>query len=87
MPIPDDLLLILLVFCLAQGPGVGWSTGYIVGLLVVGALLLLAFVAYEWWLERKGSTPMMRMSNFTRGRYLAMNLLGLIGFANFITWD
>lgn len=46
-----------------------------------GIFLFLAFVAYEVWLERKGWTPMLRMSNFKRGRYLAMNLLGLIAFA------
>ncbi|KAK8845280.1 hypothetical protein IAR55_005993 [Kwoniella newhampshirensis] len=79
--------LTFIIFCLAQGPAVGWKTGYIIALLIVGVLLLGLFGFYEWWLERQDKTPMLRMSNFARGRYAFMNFLGLIGFGNFITWD
>lgn len=42
--------------------------------------MFVAFIAYEIWIERIGKTPMLRMSNFLRGRYLAINVLGLFGF-------
>ncbi|WRT70066.1 uncharacterized protein IL334_007060 [Kwoniella shivajii] len=81
------IALTLIIFCLAQGPAVGWSTGYIIGLLIIGCIALIAFGVYEWWLEKKDRTPMLRMSNFARGRYAVVNILGLIGFGTFITWD
>jgi hypothetical protein len=52
---------------------VGWHTSYVVALLVIGCVLLPVFVAYELWLERKGSTPMLRMSNFTRGEFSGLS--------------
>lgn len=45
-----------------SGPEVGWDAGYVVGLLVVGCLCFPTFVFYEIWVERKGNTPMLRMS-------------------------
>ncbi|ORY26751.1 major facilitator superfamily domain-containing protein [Naematelia encephala] len=79
--------LTLIIFCLAQGPAVGWNTGYVVALLTIGCVTLFVFGGYEWWLERRDKTPMLRMSNFTRGRYAVVNVLGMIGFGCFITWD
>ncbi|WWD22222.1 hypothetical protein CI109_106713 [Kwoniella shandongensis] len=79
--------LTFIIFCLAQGPAVGWKTGYIIALLILGVLLLGFFGFYEYWLERQDKTPMLRMSNFSRGRYAIMNFLGLVGFGSFITWD
>ncbi|PCH44103.1 efflux transporter [Wolfiporia cocos MD-104 SS10] len=45
--------LVLLIFILSDGsiaPN-GWKTGYIIGLLVAGVILLLAYVAWERFLE------------------------------------
>lgn len=44
------------------GPEVGWNTGYIIGLITIGCLSFPAFVFYEIWVEKKGNTPMLRMS-------------------------
>lgn len=52
------------VFHYHSGPAVGWSTGYVVGLLVIGCLCFPAFVFYEIWVEKKQNTPMLRMSKW-----------------------
>jgi len=79
--------LTFFLFALSQGPAVGWTTGYILALLIIGCLLFPAFVFYEIWVERKGNTPMLRMSNFARGRFGIINLAGFFGFGAFAIWD
>lgn len=61
--------LCLFLFALSQGGGVGWKTPYIIALLITGIMLVPVWVFYERYLEKRGKTPMLRMSYFTRGRF------------------
>lgn len=79
--------LTLFLIALSQGPVDGWRAGYVVAFLVVGLLLLPVFVAYEMWLERKKWTPMLRISNFRRGKFGLINLFGFFGFMSYACVD
>ncbi|KAI0956385.1 hypothetical protein AcV7_006804 [Taiwanofungus camphoratus] len=94
--------LVLIVFTLSDGtiaPN-GWKTPYIIALLILGVLLLLAYIAWEHFLERaqerKSTTrwtppPVMRVSLWGRGRGMLAVILCLAfleygGFLNFSFW-
>ncbi|KAF9053953.1 MFS general substrate transporter [Hymenopellis radicata] len=82
-----SVALTLTLFCISQGSNVGWRTPYVLVLLVVGLVFFPIFAGWELYLESKGHTPMICMSNFKRGRYAVVSLLSLIGFGSFIAWD
>ncbi|KAF8921047.1 major facilitator superfamily domain-containing protein [Mucidula mucida] len=82
-----SVALTLTLFSISQGSNVGWQTPYVIVLLVVGIIFFPIFAAWESYLENKGCTPMICMSNFKRGRYTLMSLLSLLGFGSFIIWD
>jgi MFS family permease len=55
------LTIFLLPFTLATEAPEGWASGYIIAMIVVGFVILCAFVAYEWFLA---PTPMFNFSLF-----------------------
>ncbi|KAF9030804.1 MFS general substrate transporter [Hymenopellis radicata] len=79
--------LTLTLFSLSQGSHIGWQTPYVITLLVVGIVFFPIFYAWEVYLETNGRTPMIRMSNFRRGRYALVSLLSLVGFVPWMIWD
>lgn len=75
--------LTLVLFCLSQGPAVGWNTGYVVALLVIGCVCWPVFVFYEIWVEKRGWTPMLRMSkwvDFPYGKEAGCTLTDVVAF-------
>jgi EmrB/QacA subfamily drug resistance transporter len=70
-----------LVYALIEGPKRGWTSPVILGLLVVSAILLAAFVAWE----RRAADPMMklelfRLRNFWVGNVIATTVaFGMLG--------
>ncbi|CCM06311.1 uncharacterized protein FIBRA_08562 [Fibroporia radiculosa] len=92
--------LVLVVFALSDGTIApeGWRTGYIIALLVIGVLLLGAYIAWELYLERKQDArstawwtppPLMRVTLWTRARgKLAVTLvLALLEYGSFMSWS
>lgn len=51
--------LTFIVFVLSDGSIApeGWSTGYIIALLVVGVILLILFIGWQYYLEKVHSDP------------------------------
>ncbi|GBE86839.1 efflux transporter [Sparassis crispa] len=96
--------LVMIVFVLSDGsiaPN-GWKTGYIIALLVVGVLLMVAYVGWQYYLERVQDDPeaprswwtpppLLRITLFGRGSgklaaILAIAFLEYCGFMAFPFW-
>ncbi|KZT65896.1 MFS general substrate transporter [Daedalea quercina L-15889] len=94
--------LVLVVFALSDGTIApdGWKTGYIIALLIIGVLLVIAYVLWEYFLEKKLDAhspawwtppPLMRISLWGRARgklavTLCLALLEYAGFNSFSFW-
>ncbi|RYP77270.1 hypothetical protein DL769_003465 [Monosporascus sp. CRB-8-3] len=64
--------LLAFMFALTQGNVVGWSTVWIYMLIVIAALLLSIFVAWQWYQERHTTrAPLMKVSMFKNRRFSA----------------
>jgi EmrB/QacA subfamily drug resistance transporter len=75
--------LALLVYAISKAPDVGWATGRTIGLLVLSAAILAAFVAWEL----RVTAPLMPFSIFRNRSLTAANVVGLmlgaVIYANF----
>ncbi|KAF8261648.1 efflux transporter [Lactarius quietus] len=93
--------LILIVFVLSDSPNArrGWKNPYIIALFVVGILLVLLFVAWQYYLERRlenpdlprtcwTAPPLMKPSMWTRanGRFAVMQMIACVNSAAFACW-
>lgn len=91
--------LVLIVFVLSDGTIApdGWRTGYIIALLIIGVILLAAYIWWEHFLERKLDAhspawwtppPVMRVSLWGRARgKLAVTLvLALLEYSAFMSF-
>ncbi|HWV35107.1 MAG TPA: DHA2 family efflux MFS transporter permease subunit [Thermomicrobiales bacterium] len=63
-----------LVYALIEGPGKGWTSALIIGLFIVSAVLLLAFV---WW-EARHPDPIMKLELFRIRNFWVSNVLGAV---------
>lgn len=72
----STISLILILFALNQSsvPATGWNTGYIIATLVVGCVLLIAFVIYEIYVPKNPMMPMFVWKN--RNFSLSMAVMG-----------
>ena len=93
--------LTLLLFILSDGsiaPN-GWSTSYIIAFIVVGVILLLAFLGWAWYLEKAREDPdraqlkwypppLMKLSIWRRakGRMGVMLLVAFLEWCSFTSW-
>lgn len=80
--------LLALLFALTEGNVVGWQTIWIYMLMVISALLIAIFAAWQWYLETHSLTrsPLMKVSVFKSGMFsLAMLIMGIF-FAVFNDW-
>ncbi|KXN82110.1 hypothetical protein AN958_03164, partial [Leucoagaricus sp. SymC.cos] len=89
--------LILILFVLGEGETRGWSTGYIIALLVVGVFLVGTFIYWQWFLELAESQrlwhdrlppPVMKVSLWGRakGRFGAVMVIVILTWSAFIGW-
>jgi len=89
--------LTLIIFVLSDGPIAprGWSTPYIIALLILGVLLVLAFIAWQWYLERHLELdlserhlppPIMKLTMWTRakGRFAVMMTIAFLTWCSFM---
>ncbi|KAH9172954.1 efflux transporter [Lactarius sanguifluus] len=94
--------LVLIVFVLSDLPTArkGWKNPYIISLFVVGVLLVLLFVAWQYYLERRlenpdlprtrwTAPPLMKPSMWTRahGRFAVMQTIACVSSAAFACWS
>lgn len=76
--------LLVLMFALTEGNVVGWSTPWIPVLIVVGLLMVAAFIVWSWYLEHKTSrNPLMKVSIFTSVQFSAAIAIMFFFFATF----
>ncbi|TVY53534.1 putative MFS-type transporter [Lachnellula cervina] len=82
---------LLMVISLSEGASQGWSSGFVIGILITSVMFLLAFVYWQHYLERKAiREPLMPVSRFKNARFsLAMVIVFLFsgGFTNFILYS
>lgn len=87
--------LCLITFVLGEGELAPqrWDTPYIIALLVVGIVLLVLFIAWQWFLERDQSgrwcPPLMKLSLWTRarGKFAATQSIAFFEWASFLSWQ
>lgn len=76
--------LLVLMFALTEGNVVGWSTAYIPSLIVVALLLIVAFVFWQWYLEKRTDRPpLMKVSMWKNPRFAAAQIVMALFFASF----
>ncbi|KAJ6468230.1 MFS general substrate transporter [Mycena sanguinolenta] len=83
--------LLLLLFVLGQGQVAphGWKTGYIIASLVLGVLLIVLFVLWEYRLEKSGGRPpLMKLTLWTRanGRFAVIQVIAFLEWAAFLSF-
>ncbi|KAI0346203.1 MFS general substrate transporter [Trametopsis cervina] len=93
--------LVLIVFVLSEGSIAphGWKTPYIIACIVVGFILLLLFVAWQFYLEhlqresrltnsRWTPPPLMKVSIWTRsrGRMAVILWIAFLEWSSFLSW-
>ncbi|KAH9052314.1 efflux transporter [Lactarius vividus] len=93
--------LVLIVFVLSDSPTArkGWRNSHLIALFVIGAVLVLLFVAWQYYLERRlensdlprtrwTAPPLMKPSMWTRarGRFAVMQTVACINWAAFTIW-
>jgi MFS family permease len=93
--------LVLIVFVLSDLPTApdGWKTPYIIVSFFVGVILVLLFVAWQHYLERRlekpdlpwtrwTAPPLMKPSMWTRanGRFAVMQMIACVNSAAFASW-
>ncbi|KAH9072349.1 efflux transporter [Lactarius deliciosus] len=93
--------LVLIVFVLSDSPTArkGWKSPHVIALFVVGVLLVLLFVAWQYYLERRlenpdlprtrwTAPPLMKPSMWTRahGRFAVMQTIACVNWAAFTIW-
>jgi hypothetical protein len=93
--------LVLIVFVLSDTPTAhrGWKNSHMIGLFVLGVLLVIFFVAWQYYLERRlenpdlprtrwTAPPLMKPSMWTRakGRFAVMQMIACINWAAFTIW-
>ena len=65
--------LFILLFALTEGNIVGWRQPYIPAIIVVSIILLVLFVAWQWYLENKTvRRPVVKVSLFKNLRVSAV---------------
>ncbi|EAU84975.2 efflux protein [Coprinopsis cinerea okayama7 len=94
--------LVLIVFVLGQGEIAPnkWATPYIIALLIVGVILVAAFLYWQRYLEKVQNDPnapysvwtpppLMKMSIWTRGngRFSAMMAIAFLEWCCFLGWS
>ncbi|KAH7143484.1 major facilitator superfamily domain-containing protein [Dactylonectria macrodidyma] len=73
-----------LLFSLAEGNIVGWKTPWISVLIVVSLLIVAAFVAWQWYIERKGARPpLVKISLFSNGSFSVAMVAMCFSYASF----
>ncbi|KAI0272298.1 efflux transporter [Gloeopeniophorella convolvens] len=93
--------LVLVVFVLGDLPTAhgGWKNARIISLFVVGVVLTVLFVAWQYYLERRlenpelprtawTAPPLMKLSMWkrARGRFAVMQLIACMNWAAFTCW-
>ncbi|TFK24819.1 efflux protein [Coprinopsis marcescibilis] len=93
--------LVLIVFVLSQGELAPqqWKTPYIIALLIVGVILVTAFVFWQRYLEKIQNDPnapysvftpppLMKVSIWARGngRFAAMMMIAFVEWCSFMAW-
>ncbi len=72
--------LLLVLFGLVQGPEVGWTAGYVVASLAIGALLMVVFLI----IQRRVSDPLLQLSLFKNRSFSVAAIIAVVGMFAFL---
>ncbi|KAL2120948.1 hypothetical protein VTJ04DRAFT_4975 [Mycothermus thermophilus] len=76
--------LLALLFALTEGNFVGWSTPWVIVLIVVSILLIVLFAVWQHRLEKTGRlAPIMKVSNFHNPHFSAAMVIMALFFSSF----
>ncbi|KAJ7852795.1 MFS general substrate transporter [Mycena olivaceomarginata] len=85
--------VVLILFVLGQGQLApqGWKTPYIIALLIIGVVLIAAFILWEHRLEKnegKMRPPLMKLSLWGRakGRFAVIQIIAFLEWSAFLSW-
>jgi MFS family permease len=82
--------LLALLFALAEGNVVGWTTPWIPVLIAGSVILVVLFVFWQWYLEKRSRRPLMKIGIFRNTRFsAAMIVMTLLqaSFNNFLVFS
>jgi len=71
-----SLTLALLIYPLIEGRESGWPA-WIITMLAASPLALIAFIRFERWLSARGGAPLVELSLFCDGRFVAGIVMAL----------
>jgi EmrB/QacA subfamily drug resistance transporter len=66
--------LFLLLFPLIEGREAAWPLPWTLGMLALSLVMLVVFLGFEWWLTKRGGTPLVELGLF-RDRTFVVGLL------------
>ncbi|OCL14597.1 drug resistance protein [Glonium stellatum] len=76
--------LLALMFALTEGNVVGWSTSWVPVLIVISVVLIVLFVLWQWYLEKKTTRrPLMKVSIWNNMKFSAAMITMTLFFASF----
>jgi EmrB/QacA subfamily drug resistance transporter len=65
--------MLLVIWGVVDGPGHGWASARVLGMLITGGALTVAFVAWQW----RNPTPMLPLSLFRSRGFSLVNIVTL----------
>ncbi|KAH7135414.1 drug resistance protein [Dendryphion nanum] len=76
--------ILILLFALTEGNVVGWKTPWVPTLIAISILIIVIFVVWQHYLEKKGQRkPLMKVSIFKNKQFSAAIIIMLLFFASF----
>jgi hypothetical protein len=79
--------LFILLFALTEGNIVGWSRPYIGAIIAVSVALLVLFVTWQLYLEKKTARrPLIKMSLYSNSRVVAAQITMALFFTSFFSY-
>ena len=79
--------LFILLFALTEGNIVGWSRPYIATIIAISVVLLIVFVTWQLYLEKKTARrPLIKMSLYSNSHVVAAQITMALFFTSFFSY-
>lgn len=81
---------LLLLIALSEGAALGWSTPFVIAILVVALIFVAVFLFWQYHLEKTSREPLIRVSTFRNGRFsfaMAIVFFFSAAFTNYLVYS